>query len=159
MTRCMIMYDNVWSVTFCTQNPCWTTFSFTIFITFNASVNSACAQPPPPPGLTPGHLHFLGLGWKIPGGGDFWAVKSPGVGTKKENKCPVLHQPLCEMSCVMVPILVDTNPYSWENRKYGEISGFGHTASPGALWRLRRGLRYKTTRRRQRSCRIPWRSH
>ena len=26
---------------------------------------------PPPPGLTPGHWHFLGLGWKIPGGGDF----------------------------------------------------------------------------------------
>ena len=128
MTRCMIMYDNVWSVTFCTQNPCWTTFSFTIFITFNASVNSACAQPPPPPGLTPGHWHFLGLGWKIPGGGDFWAVKSPGVGTKKENKCPVLHQPLCEMSCVMVPILVDTNPYSWEKRKYGEVSGSGHAA-------------------------------
>ena len=60
MTRCMIMYDNVWSVTFCTQNPCWTTFSFTIFITFNASVNSACAQPPPPPRADPRALAFFG---------------------------------------------------------------------------------------------------
>ena len=32
------------------------------------------------------------------------------------------------MSCVMVPILVDTNPYSWEKRKYGEVSGSGHAA-------------------------------
>ena len=35
---------------------------------------------------------------------------------------------LCEMSCVMVPILVDTNPYSWEKRKYGEVSGSRHAA-------------------------------
>ena len=33
-----------------------------------------------------------------------------------------------EMSCVMVPILVDTNLYSWEKRKYGEVSGSGHAA-------------------------------
>ena len=26
--------------------------------------------PPPPPGLTPGHKHFFGFGWQIPGGGD-----------------------------------------------------------------------------------------
>ena len=56
-----------------------------------ASVNSSCAQPPPPSphGLTPGHWHFVYLGWQIPGGGDSWAVKSPGVGTKIEGKCPV----------------------------------------------------------------------
>ena len=48
--------------------------------------------PPPPHALTPGQWHFFCLGWKIPGGGDFWAVKSPGVGTKKEGKCPVHRQ-------------------------------------------------------------------
>ena len=55
-----------------------------------ASVNS-----PPPPGLTSGISIFC-LGWQIPGGGDSWAVKSPGVRTKKEGKCPVLHQ-LCNI--------------------------------------------------------------
>ena len=30
----------------------------------------------------PGHP----LGWQIPVGGDSWAVKFPGVGTKKEGK-------------------------------------------------------------------------
>ena len=46
------------------------------------------------------------------------------------NCCPIGHQDisLCEMSCVMVPILVDTNPCSWEKRKYGEVSGSGHAA-------------------------------
>ena len=29
---------------------------------------------------------------------------------------------------LMVPILVDTNPYSLEKRKYGEVSGSGHVA-------------------------------
>ena len=71
------------------------------------SVNPSCAQPLPPPlshthtsdiradpkALTPGHLNFFCLGWKIPGdGGDSWAVKSPAAGTKKEGKCPVLRQ-------------------------------------------------------------------
>ena len=47
-------------------------------------------QPPPPttPGLTPRHWHFFCLGWQIPRGGDFWAVKFPGVGTKKDGKWP-----------------------------------------------------------------------
>ena len=76
----------------CKQNPCWTTFSFTIFITFNVSVNSTCAQPPPLPGWPPGIGIFWALDGKFPWGGDFWAVKSPGVGTKKENKCPVPRQ-------------------------------------------------------------------
>ena len=35
---------------------------------------------------------FFCLGWQIPGGGDTWAVKSPGVGTKEEDNCPVLRQ-------------------------------------------------------------------
>ena len=35
---------------------------------------------------------FLRLGWEIPGSGDSWAVKSPGVGTKKEGKYLVLRQ-------------------------------------------------------------------
>ena len=63
-----------------------------IFLTngYYAPVNSTCAQHPP--GLTPGHWHFFCLGWQIPGGGDSWAVKSPGVGTEKEGKCPVLRQ-------------------------------------------------------------------
>ena len=34
-----------------------------------ASVNSKCALPPPPPGLTPGNLPFFSYGWQIPGGG------------------------------------------------------------------------------------------
>ena len=59
------------------------------FLTY-ASVNSTCAQPRP--GLTPGHWHFFCLGWQIPRGGDSWAVKSPGVGTKKEGKFFVLCQ-------------------------------------------------------------------
>ena len=57
-----------------------------------ASVNSTCAQPPPPPRADPRELAFFCLGWQIPGGGDSWAGKSPGVGTKKEGKCPVLRQ-------------------------------------------------------------------
>ena len=32
---------------------------------------------------------FFALDGKLPGGGDSWAVKSPGVGTKKEGKCLV----------------------------------------------------------------------
>ena len=47
---------------------------------------------PSPRRLTPGHWHFFCLGWQIPGGGNSWAVKSPGVGTKKEGKFPVLCQ-------------------------------------------------------------------
>ena len=50
-------------------------------------------RPVPLSGLTPGHKHFFFcLAWQIPGTGDSWAVKSPGMGTKKEGKCPVLRQ-------------------------------------------------------------------
>ena len=86
------MYDNVWSVTFWTQNPCWTTFSFTIFITFNASVNSACAQPPPPPppppGWPPGICIFWALDGKFPGVGTFELSNLPGWGRKKRTNAP-----------------------------------------------------------------------
>ena len=63
----------------------------------NASVNSSCDQPPPPPPpfplqAKPRAWAFFSLGWQIRGGGDSWAVKSPGVGTKKEGKCPILWQ-------------------------------------------------------------------
>ena len=51
---------------------------------------------PPPPRLPwaepPGINIFVCLGWQIPRGGDSWAVKSPRVGTRKEGKCPILHQ-------------------------------------------------------------------
>ena len=47
---------------------------------------------PPLPRLTPGCYLFFCLGSQIPGGGDSGAVKSPGVGAKKEGKCPVLRQ-------------------------------------------------------------------
>ena len=33
----------------------------------------------------------------------------------------------------MVPILVDTNPYSLEKRKYGEVSGSGHVACTSSI--------------------------
>ena len=49
-------------------------------------------SPPPLPRADPRELAFFCLGWQILGGGDSWAVKSPGVGTKKESKCPVLRQ-------------------------------------------------------------------
>ena len=41
--------------------------------------------------------------------------------------------PLREMSRVMVPILVDTNPYSLEKRKYGEVSGSVHAAYTSSI--------------------------
>ena len=41
-----------------------------IIMASNASVNSSCAQSPPPPGLTPRNLPFFPYGWKIPGSGD-----------------------------------------------------------------------------------------
>ena len=47
---------------------------------------------PPPPPADPRALAFFCLGWQIPGSGDSGAVKSPGVGTIKEGKCPVLRQ-------------------------------------------------------------------
>ena len=47
---------------------------------------------PSPHQADPRALAFFCLGWQIPRGGDSWVVKSPGVGTKKEGKCPVLHQ-------------------------------------------------------------------
>ena len=40
---------------------------------------------------------------------------------------------LREMSRVRVPILVDTNPYSLEKRKYGEVSGSGHAAYTSSI--------------------------
>ena len=48
---------------------------------------SSCAQLPPvwPTGIS----IFFALDGKFPGGGDSWAVNSPGVGTKKEGKCLV----------------------------------------------------------------------
>ena len=33
----------------------------------------------------------------------------------------------------MVPILVDTNPYSLERRKYEEVSGSGHAAYASSI--------------------------
>ena len=50
------------------------------------------APRPPPRGWPPGISIFFSLDGKFPGGGDSWAGKSPGVGTKKEGKCPVLRQ-------------------------------------------------------------------
>ena len=49
------------------------------------------ATPSRPP-ADPRALAFFCLGWQIPGGRDSWAVKYPGVGTRKEGKCPVLRQ-------------------------------------------------------------------
>ena len=59
------------------------------------SIPAAPSWPPPPtplPRADPQALAFFCLGWQIPGGGEYWVVKSPGVGTKKEDKCPVLRQ-------------------------------------------------------------------
>ena len=56
-----------------------------LLLQFNGLLN---AQPfLPPPRVDPPALAFFSL-WV----GDPWAVKSPGVGTKKEGKCPVLRQ-------------------------------------------------------------------
>ena len=61
---------------------------------------SILAAPSPPPlrpltradpGWSPGISIFFALDAKNVGG-DFEAVKSPGAGTKKEGKCPVLRQ-------------------------------------------------------------------
>ena len=40
---------------------------------------------------------------------------------------------LREISGVMVPILVDTNPYSLKKRKYEEVSGSGHAAYASSI--------------------------
>ena len=58
------------------------------------SIPAAPSTPPCPssPGWALGINIFICLGWQIPWGGDSWAVKSPGVGTRKEGKCPILHQ-------------------------------------------------------------------
>ena len=65
----------------------------------NITVLNICQLSPAPAPSTPradlGHQHFF-LGWQIPGGGDSSAVKSPGMRTKKEGKCPVLRQ-LCNI--------------------------------------------------------------
>ena len=64
-------------------------YLFVYLLQFNGLLN---AQPflPPPPGRPPGISVFFALDGLIVG--DPWAVKSPGVGTKKEGKCPVLRQ-------------------------------------------------------------------
>ena len=61
---------------------------------FHSKIMHQSIPPAPstPPRLTPGHWHFFCIGFQIPWGGDFWAVKSPGVGSKKKGKCPVLRQ-------------------------------------------------------------------
>ena len=41
--------------------------------------------------------------------------------------------PQREISRVMVSILVDTNPYSLEKRKYEEVSGSGHAAYASSI--------------------------
>ena len=48
--------------------------------------------PPPHPRADPQALAFFWPWIANSLVGDSWAVKSPGVGTKKEGKCPVLHQ-------------------------------------------------------------------
>ena len=60
-------------------------YLFVYLLQFNGLLN---AQPFPPPRVDPPALAFFRLGWV----GDPWAVKSPGVGTKKEGKFPVLRQ-------------------------------------------------------------------
>ena len=60
-------------------------YLFVYLLQFNALLN---AQPFLPPRVDPPALAFFRLGWV----GDPWAVKSPGVGTKKEGKFPVLRQ-------------------------------------------------------------------
>ena len=56
--------------------------TYSLMMSFcNASVNSSCAQPhrpAPPLRAYPRALAFFCLRWQIPGGGDSWAVKSPG---------------------------------------------------------------------------------
>ena len=60
-------------------------YLFVYLLQFNGLLN---AQPfLPPPRVDPPALAFFSL-WV----GDPWAVKSPGVGTKKEGKFPVLRQ-------------------------------------------------------------------
>ena len=54
----------------------------------NASVNSSCDQPPPPPlpspyKLNPGHEHFLALDGKFVGVGTLELSNPPGWGRKK----------------------------------------------------------------------------
>ena len=49
-------------------------------------------SPPPPTRWPPGSGIFFALDGKFLGVRTLWAVKSPGVGTKKEGKWPVLRQ-------------------------------------------------------------------
>ena len=60
-------------------------YLFVYLLQFNGLLN---AQPFLPPRVDPPALAFFRLGWV----GDPWAVKSPGVRTKKEGKFPVLRQ-------------------------------------------------------------------
>ena len=55
-------------------------------------INQFHLRPAPPSPADLRAVAFFCLRWQIPGGGDFWAVKSPGVRTKKEGKCSVLRQ-------------------------------------------------------------------
>ena len=61
-----------------------------ISIHMHQSIPPAPSPPPPPPSSWPPDIGIFGC--QIPGGGDFWAVKFPRVGTKKEDKLPVLRQ-------------------------------------------------------------------
>ena len=67
------------------KNIIWT-LRYSIFVDCRKKViccsSYASVNSPSPPGLTSGISIFC-LGWQIPGGGDSWAVKSPGVRTKK----------------------------------------------------------------------------
>ena len=63
---------------------------FTRNIVLTCVVLLCISQFPSPP--DPRALAFFCLRWQILEGGDSWAVKSPGVGTKKEDKCSVVRQ-------------------------------------------------------------------
>ena len=71
----------------------------------------------------PRALAFFCRRWQIPGDGDSWAVNSPGVGTKKEGKCPILrqhcnifhwsHSESCHFKHCNVRFFVSMNVFLW----------------------------------------------
>ena len=73
-----------WSITFKTTAPQNVTENTEGISQFQ--LHPALPLPADPRALA---FFFFCLGWQIPGGGESWAVKSPGVGTKKEGECPV----------------------------------------------------------------------